>query len=115
MPKLWNYNPYPITKVERITMLSLGAFIDLFPLVGIVWGLFEFFTDPYDHFLIGIPLIILPIIFLFVMIYFTWTLLGHACQKCPNFSCAMNKTPSRIVEAFLDKNPVMKKAWQDSG
>ncbi|MFX0052890.1 MAG: hypothetical protein ACFE8U_16555, partial [Candidatus Hermodarchaeota archaeon] len=115
MPKLWNYNPNPITKVERITMLSLGAFIDLFPLVGIVWGLFEFFMDPYDHFLIGIPIIILTIIFIFVMIYFTRTLLGHACQKCPNFSCAMNKTPSNIVEAFLDKNPVMKKAWQDSG
>lgn len=42
-------------------------------------------------------------------------LLGHACQKCPKVSCAMNKTPSNIVEAFLNKNPAMKKAWEDTG
>lgn len=71
MPKLWSYNPGPITKVERIIMLSLGAFIDLFPLIGIVWGLLEFFSNPYDHLLIGILLIILTIIFLLVMAYFT--------------------------------------------
>ncbi|MFX0184273.1 MAG: hypothetical protein ACFE95_14415 [Candidatus Hodarchaeota archaeon] len=115
MPKLWSYNPGPITKVERITMLSLGAFIDLFPLVGIVWGLLAFFKNPDGRFLIGFLLIILTIIFIFVMVYFTRVLLGHACKKCPNFSCAMNKTPSNIIEAFLDKNTVMKKAWEGVG
>ncbi|UCG00295.1 MAG: hypothetical protein JSW11_11670 [Candidatus Heimdallarchaeota archaeon] len=115
MPKLWSYHPEPITKVERIAMLPLVAFIDLFPLLGIGWGLLEFFLNPYDNVMIGTLLIILSIIFISIMIYFSKILLGHACQKCPNFSCAMNKVSSDIISAFLNQNPLMKKAWEEAG
>ncbi|MFX0123400.1 MAG: hypothetical protein ACFFAE_07145 [Candidatus Hodarchaeota archaeon] len=115
MPKLWSYHPEPITKAERIAMLSLGAFIDLFPLLGIGWGILEFLLNPYDNIMIGILLIILSIIFILIMVYFSKVLLGHACQRCPNFSCAMNKVSSDIISAFLNKNPIMRKAWEDIG
>ncbi len=115
MPKLWKYRPEPITKPEKIAMLALGTFVDLFPLVGIAWGIFEFILNPFDNLTIGIPLVILTVIFILIMAYFTKNLLGNACQKCPNFSCAMNKTPPNILEAFLKKNPKMEEAWKESG
>jgi len=49
------------------------------------------------------------------MVYFSKVLLGHACQKCPNFSCVMNKVSSDIISVFLNINPVMKKAWEEAG
>jgi len=115
MPKLWNYHPGPISRIEKIVMLSLGTFIDLFPIVGIVWGILAFVINPHDNFLIGILLISLTIIFITLMVYFSKVLLGYACLRCPNFSCAMNKVPSNIIFAFLKKNPVMKKAWKEAG
>jgi hypothetical protein len=115
MPKLWNYHPEPITKTEKLAMLTLGAFIDLFPLLAIGWGLLEFFLNPHENIMIGTLLLILSIIFILIMVYFSKVLLGHACQKCPNFSCAMNKVSSDIINEFLNKNPVMKKAWEEAG
>lgn len=115
MPKLWNYHPGPITRIEKIAMLSLGAFIDLFPFIGIVGGLLAFILNPLDNLLLGILLIIFTFVFIALMIYFSKVLLGYACQRCPNFSCAMNKTPSNIITVFLNKNPVMKRAWKETG
>jgi hypothetical protein len=115
MSKLWKYRPEPITKTERIAILALGTFVDLFPLLGIAWGLFEFILNPFDNFVLGFLLIILSVIFILIMVYFTKNLLGNACHRCPNFSCAMNKTPQNIIEAFQNKNPKMKKAWKEAG
>lgn len=115
MPKSWKYRPELITRTEKIAMLALGTFVDLFPLVGIAWGLLEFIPNPFDNLTISILLVILTVIFILIMVYFTKSLLGNACQRCPNFSCAMNKTPPDVVEAFLKKNPKMKNAWEEAG
>jgi len=39
---------------------------------------------------------------------------GDACKRCPNFSCAMNKTPDDVRLAFLAKNPTMAEAWKET-
>ena len=116
MPKLWKYRPQPITKVEKSSMLVIGMYIDLFPYVGIIWGIIGFFLQTPEERVASIfviCLIIVAIIFTILVYYFGMQLIGENCKKCPNFSCAMNKTPDSLKDKFLDKNPKMKKAWSD--
>jgi hypothetical protein len=46
---------------------------------------------------------------------FFWTLREYTCSRCVNFSCPLNSVPREIVDAYLERNPVMRQAWQDSG
>ena len=112
IPKLWRYNPKPINKIEKTIMLILGSFIDLFPFVGVIYGFILFFLNPLEQLLFGISLILTTILFTFMVYYFSKKLLGDACKRCPNFSCAMNKVPKDVINKFLDKNPTMRKEWE---
>ncbi len=112
MPKLWKYRPEPINKKEKTVMLAIGAFIDLFPYVGSIIGIIWFLLNPTGNELLGTSLIVFSIVFTVVVGYFAKILQGYACKRCPNISCAMNKTPDKVKEAFLEKNPKIKKAWK---
>ncbi|MHA1344828.1 MAG: hypothetical protein ACTSVO_06995 [Candidatus Heimdallarchaeaceae archaeon] len=115
MPKLWKYRPGPATRIERTIMLVFGTFIDVFPLVGSIWGIIFFALNASNNLVAGIGLIIITILFLITATYFGKVLLGNACKKCANFSCAMNKVPKEIVKKFLEKNHKMKEAWIKAG
>ena len=115
MPKLWKYRPEPINRIEKITMLIFGGFIDLFPFVGAVWGLIFFSLHYINYMFEGIVLVFCTFFFMVVAGYFSRILLGHACKKCANFSCSMNKAPNELIDKFLQQNPKMKKAWIASG
>lgn len=115
MPKLWKYRPEPIKKYEKLLMLLLGGFIDLFPFIGSVWGIIFFGVNYTDYLFAGIGLVISTFLFMVVAGYFSRVLLGNACKKCANFSCSMNKVPKKLVDEFLEKNPKMKKAWTAYG
>ncbi len=112
MPKLWRYNPGPIGKAEKKIMLILGSFIDLFPFIGVVYGIVIFALNPFSQLFYGIGLILITIFFTYMVYYFSKVLLGDACKRCPNFSCAMNKVSKEVVNKFLEKNPVIQKAWE---
>jgi hypothetical protein len=32
-----------------------------------------------------------------------------------NFSCPLNDVPKEVVDAYLERNPVMQRAWEESG
>ena len=96
-------------------MLILGTYVDIFPMVGVVWGIIGFWNNSSDFMLEGILLCILSLAFMVVAYIFSKSLLGYACQRCPNISCAMNKTPQNVKIAFLNKNPVMKHAFEEAG
>ena len=115
MPKLWEYRVGPITKIEKTTMLVLGVYVDLFPIVGIVWGIIGFWNNSAEYMLEGILLSVFSLGFLVIAYIFSKLLLGYACERCPNLSCAMNKTPHNIKTAFLNKNPIMKQAYEEAG
>jgi len=115
MPKLWKYKPGPATRTEKTVMLIFGAFIDVFPLVGSIWGIIHFALNTTNNLFVGISLIVITILFLIVAAYFSKILLGNACKKCANFSCSMNKVPDEIMKKFLEKNPKMKNAWIKAG
>ena len=111
MPKLWKYRPEPMNRTEKIIMLIFGSFIDLFPFVGIVWGLIHFGLHHNTNLFAGISLAICSFLFMVVAGYFSKVLLGNTCKRCSNFSCSMNKVPKEIIDKFLEKNPKMKEAW----
>ncbi len=115
MPKLWEYKPGPATRTEKTVMLIFGMFIDVFPLVGSIWGIIHFALNTINNLFAGIGLIVITILFLIVAAYFSKILLGNACKKCANFSCSMNKVLEEIVKKFLEKNPKMKDAWIKAG
>jgi hypothetical protein len=46
---------------------------------------------------------------------FFWTLRLYTCSRCVNFSCPLNTVPRETVEAYLARNPVMRRAWEESG
>lgn len=111
MPKLWKYRPEPISNTEKYVMLTIGAFIDLFPFIGFIWGIIYFALNFEENLVLGVSLIVVSILFLIVVGYFSKVLLGNACKKCANFSCGMNKVPKEIINQFLEKNPKMKESW----
>ncbi len=115
MPKLWEYKPEPISRTEKIIMLIFGTFIDLFPFLGIVWGIIYFALNYNVYLFAGIPLVICSFLFMVVAGYFSRVLLGNTCKRCANFSCSMNKVPKELVDRFLEKNPKMKEAWVACG
>lgn len=97
--KAWKYHPEPISKAEKVQLIIgfiiLGGYPFPFLLLGgqylwafvAAWGLFLFF----------------------------WTLRKYTCSQCVNFSCILNTVPKDEVEQYLERNPTMKKAWEESG
>jgi hypothetical protein len=49
------------------------------------------------------------------ILMFFWTLQKYTCSRCVNFSCPLNRVPKAVVDKYLEKNPVMKEAWERSG
>ena len=39
----------------------------------------------------------------------------NTCLKCVNFSCLFNRVPKEVVDEYLKKNEVMRKAWEEAG
>ncbi|MHA1307905.1 MAG: hypothetical protein ACTSO7_12625 [Candidatus Heimdallarchaeota archaeon] len=115
MPKFWKYRPGPMKKWEKILMLIFVSFIDLFPFVGVIWGIVVFARDPNTTLYLGIALIIVSSLFTILAFVFGEFLIRKNCKKCANFSCGMNKVEPQTVAKFLDKNPKMKAAWEESG
>jgi len=115
MPKLWQYRPGPISRTERYLMLIFGSFIDLFPFVGVIWGIIYYAFNPTNNLVLGIGIIISSSLFIILAIYFGKIIMGSCCTRCTNFSCAMNKVPKKIINKFLEKNQQIKEAWINAG
>jgi hypothetical protein len=39
----------------------------------------------------------------------------NTCSKCVNFSCFFSRVPKEVVDEYLKKNEVMRKAWEEAG
>lgn len=115
MPKLWRYRPEPISRSEKTLMLAFGGFIDLFPFAvaayGIIVSLISGLKRPQETMAFA-GLILITVGFTVLAGILDKFLRGGACKRCPNFSCAMNRVPDDIRNAFLQKNPTMKAAWE---
>ncbi len=113
--KIWSYNPSPLNRFEKFGFLAGAVFFVFFPVLVEIYGLTKINqlstrSDLLIYVLLG--LILLGII---GGIFFFYVLQKNICPKCVNFSCPLNKVPKKIVNAYLELNPIMKKAWIDSG
>ncbi|MCD6136439.1 hypothetical protein J7J63_07010 [Candidatus Bipolaricaulota bacterium] len=97
--KPWKYRPGPMSRAEKaqlwIGFVILTGFPFPFLLLGRQWAL--------------------AFIALWGLILFFWTLNKYTCSQCVNFSCPLNRVPKEVVDAYLQRNPTMSKAWEASG
>lgn len=99
MPKLWRYHPEPMSRAEKIQLLVGFTFLGGYPLPFLLLG---------RQWIMGV------IAALGVLTFF-WTLSKYTCSQCVNFSCPLNTVPKNVVDAYLVRNPVMRRAWEASG
>ena len=97
--KVWKYHPEPISRSEKIQLLT---------------GFFILFGYPYIFMILGSQYVFI-ILSSIGLIIFLGILIGRRCAKCINFSCLFNRVPKDIVHEYLKKNPIMKEAWEEAG
>jgi hypothetical protein len=69
---------------------------------------------PFPFLIIG-GQYVLALIALAGVVSFAFSLRKHVCTRCVNFSCPANGVPKEIIDAYLRRNPVMRRAWEESG
>ena len=115
-PKLWRYRPEPMNKLEKTVLFLLFSFVLVFPVLAEAYGIW-FVSANYAEFglyaLLGIIGITLATIL--ATFQFLYILVHDFCSKCVNFSCPLNHVPKSMVDEYLERNPVMREAWQRSG
>jgi hypothetical protein len=97
--KIWKYKPGPMSKSEQ-TQFIIGA---------VIWIGFPFI------FLLLAQAYALAIIGLAAAATAVHSVKKLSCTRCINFSCPMNEVPKETVDAYLERNPLMRAAWEDSG
>ncbi len=97
-PKLWKYNPGPMSITEKI--IFLGGF-------GVVWGY------PVAFFIISGSWYLL-IIYLLSVAGFFMTLKLFFCTQCINLACPLNGVDPATRQEFFERNPAIKEAWEGS-
>ena len=115
-PKLWRYDPKPIKPIEKTGTILGFAFMGLFPLISEIYGLcFVYLNNPNLTQFIYMGLIIFLILTIISYFIFISFFLITFCPRCINFSCYFNKVPKSVVDEYLKKNPVIRKAWEKNG
>lgn len=97
--KAWRFHPEPMTRSEKIQFL-LGVII--------------FFGYPFIFMVLGGQFIFIILSAIGVLVCLG-LLIWRRCPRCVNLSCPLNRVPKKVVDAFLKRNPVMRKAWEKKG
>lgn len=97
--KLWKYHPEPMNLSEKIQLIIGFSILVGYPLIFLI---------------LGGQLIFLIITIIEIFIFFSFLMIKR-CGSCLNFSCPLNHVKKEIIDAFLKKNPVMRKAWEERG
>ncbi len=95
-PKFWKYRPGPMSSAERIQLVIGFVLMSGYPFIFLY---------------LGAQLVYLVAAGIGLAVFFS-ALLVFKCSRCVNFSCPFNRVSRDKVQAFLNRNPVMKKAWE---
>ncbi len=115
-PKIWKYNPEPINKYEKAVTFNGFIFLGAFPIFSELFGIWFLYSNGFNflnHSFFGLILILISTTLTCTIFYALFLLLY--CPRCVNFSCYFNKVPKLIVDEYLKKNPVIRKAWEKKG
>ena len=97
--KIWKYRAGPMSRSEQAQFI-VGA---------LVW-----IAIPFAFLLLGREFLLAGI-GLVTVVSGVHGLRHGACGRCINFSCPMNNVPKPLVDGYLQRNPQMRQAWEDSG
>jgi hypothetical protein len=97
LPKFWRYHPEPISRSEKVQFII---------------GLLLVFGYPFPFLFLGGQLLFATLTAGGLVLFFAGLLI-FTCPKCINFSCLLNRAPQEVVKEYLDRNPVMKKAFEE--
>ena len=97
--KVWKYHPEPMSRSEKIQLWIGFAILGGYPFPFMILG---------GQYLWAVAA-------LWGLILFFWTLRLYTCSQCVNFSCPLNTVPREVVDAYLERNPAMRQAWEESG
>lgn len=97
--KLWKYRPGPMTRSEQLQFI-LGA---------LIW-----FAFPFVFLLLG-QAYLLALIGLAAVASGMFGVWNTACHRCIQFSCPVNAVPRPLVDAYLRRNPALRRAWEARG
>jgi hypothetical protein len=96
LPKVWKYNPNPISTSEKIQL---------------VIGLILVFGYPFPFTILGGQYLWTLATAGGTVVFFAG-LLVFICPRCVNFSCLFNRVPDEVAREYLNLNPVMKKHFK---
>ena len=115
--KLWSYHPEPLNEFEKFMMYFLIVTIFfVFPLSIHSYGIWYLSINYAEYSLISLlGLIGITVGSLVSSISFITTLKIFFCPNCVNFSCPLNTVSKLVIDEYLKKNDVMRKAWENSG
>lgn len=115
-PKIWRYRPEPMNRAEKATIVLFFLFLVLFPVLIEACGIWAISVNYASFGLVALlGMIALTLATLMAGLQFLYILIHDFCSKCVNFSCPLNRVPQLMVDAYLEKNPVMKEAWAKGG
>ncbi|MGV9205430.1 MAG: hypothetical protein ACOC44_15580 [Promethearchaeia archaeon] len=97
--KTGKYDPGPSSTSEKIQFI-----VGMSLLIGFPVPLFLLYN------------LILPLVFLlFGTVLWISSLQLKICTDCVNYACPLNRVPEDIRNEFFNRNPVIKKAWEEKG
>lgn len=111
--KFWRYHPEPMNSIEKFLLILFFAFFVFFPVIMTSYGIWLIASSPslINKFtLLGIIGITAGT--LLAGLQFFYILQFHFCSKCVNFSCPFNRVSAEKIQAYLQKNTAMKKAYE---
>ena len=117
-PKLWRYRPGPLNRLEKLMLivLAFGMIFFLAPLAVEGYGIWFVAVNYAEYGLISLlGLVGIMVASLLAGVSFVLVLKTFFCSTCVNFSCPMNTVPKAIIDEYLKRNDVMRKAWEESG
>lgn len=114
--KYAKYHPEPMNLFERILLvIGFVLFAISFPLAqSFDLIIIAKYLSSYNTSILITLSVIAGLTMLSIIIAFT-VLFTRICPHCVNFSCPWNRVPKEVVDAYLEKNPVMKEAWLKAG
>jgi hypothetical protein len=116
--RIWKYDPKPISSLERFWFWGptvTGTFF-IWPIAVQAYGIWYLVTNYSPYGLIPLVAFIgLTVANLMASLTFLVVLRTFFCSRCINFSCTFNTVPKEVVDAYLEKNPVMREAWEQTG
>ena len=114
--KFWRYRPEPMNKIEKFILVLFFSFFAVFPVIMTSYGIWLVTSSSSSINLFALLGIIgITIGTLLAGIQFFYILQFHFCCRCVNFSCPFNRVSAEKIRAYLDRNSVMNKAFEQRG